>query len=535
MDPGTKCVENLLLLKPIGKGAFGEIYLSQIKGKQGYLATKKISKQHADQPSHAKYLRNELSILKNLRHHRNIVKLIDFKETYNNYYIVMELCNGGSLKDCLKKYQKKTGKPFTEEIVQYLMRQIIDVMKYVHSLGIIHRDLKLDNILVKFNNDSDKNNLNMMKATIKIIDFGCATYMNDSNLVYSTLGTPINMAPTVVNKMNYNQMGINTGNIGYNQKADIWSLGTICYEMLIGQPVFNAKSLEELVYKVQNGTYKVPTYLSKEVISFLNGMLQINSENRLNCEELSRHYFLIKDTKDFKKIDLRAVSGNIQGNKININANLNNTIWSVFEDSNTLINIPSNYIMAEPIKQVNQINLQSPISQDIAINKVKNFPMDNVNKGYKKMNSAKNQNYNIANNEFNPIKNINNDIYGWASSIKIPENSLDKPEVINDDDNDKVSSKLTNDDYQFLDNIPFMKNNEQDSIVEKSKMAGITSNRPPEEINTIGVPPPDKNPKKEVTYTFKGDIFGSLAQEIKKTDKKKKSGGYTSGIGGYEF
>ena len=529
------CVENLMLLKPIGKGAFGEIYLSQIKGKQGYLATKKISKQHADQPSHAKYLRNELSILKNLRHHRNIVKLIDFKETHNNYYIVMELCNGGSLKDCLKKYQKKTGKPFTEEIVQYLMRQIIDVMKYVHSLGIIHRDLKLDNILVKFNNDSDKNNLNMMKATIKIIDFGCATYMNDSNLVYSTVGTPINMAPTVVNKMNYNQMGINTGNIGYNQKADIWSLGTICYEMLIGQPVFNAKSLEELVYKVQNGTYKVPTYLSKEVISFLNGMLQINSENRLSCEELSRHYFLIKDIKDFKKIDLRAVSGNIQGNKININANLNNTIWSVFEDSNTLINIPSNYIMAEPIKQVNQINLQSPISQDIAINKVKNFPMDNVNKGYKKMNSAKNQNYNITNNEFNPIKNINNDIYGWASSIKIPENSLDKPEVINDDDNDKVSSKLTNDDYQFLDNIPFMKNNEQDSIVEKSKTAGITSNRPPEEINTIGVPPPDKNPKKEVTYTFKGDIFGSLAQEIKKTDKKKKSGGYTSGIGGYEF
>jgi len=374
-----------------------------------------------------------------------------------------------------------------------------------------------------------------MKATIKIIDFGCATYMNDSNLVYTAIGTPINMAPTVVNKMNYNQMGINTGKIGYNQKADIWSLGTICYEMLIGQPVFNAKSLEELVYKVQNGTYKVPTYLSKEVISFLNGMFQINSENRLSCEELSRHYFLIKDIKDFKKIDLRAVSGNIQGNKININANLNNTIWSVFEDSNTLINIPSNYIMAEPIKQVNQINLQSPISQDIAINKVKNYPMDNVNKGYKKMKSAKNQNYNIANNEFDPIKNINNDIYGWASSIKIPEHSLDEPEVINDDDDDKVSSKLTNDDYSFLDNITFMKNNEQDSIVEKSKTAGITSNRPPEEINTIGVPPPDKNPKKEVTYTFKGDIFGSLAQEIKKTDKKKKSGGYTSGIGGYEF
>ena len=251
MDPGIMCVENLMLLKPIGKGAFGEIYLSQIKGKQGYLATKKISKQHADQPSHAKYLRNELSILKNLRHHRNIVKLIDFKETHNNYYIVMELCNGGSLKDCLKKYQKKTGKPFTEEIVQYLMRQIIDVMKYVHSLGIIHRDLKLDNILVKFNNESDKNNLEMMKATIKIIDFDCSTYMNESNLVYTGIGTPISMAPTVLN--NYYKMGIN--NIGYNEKADVWSLGTLCYEMLIGKSAFDAQTVQELVNKVLNGSY----------------------------------------------------------------------------------------------------------------------------------------------------------------------------------------------------------------------------------------------------------------------------------------
>ena len=110
------------------------------------------------------------------------------------------------------------------------MRQIINVMKYIHSRGIIHRDLKLDNILVTFDSEYDKNNINMMKATIKIIDFGFATHMGNSNLCYSTVGSPINMDPNILIKMNQNKMGINKGQmLGYNQKADIWSLGTLCF------------------------------------------------------------------------------------------------------------------------------------------------------------------------------------------------------------------------------------------------------------------------------------------------------------------
>ena len=128
----------------------------------------------ADKPGYYKYFENELRILKDL-HHPNIVHLEDVKKDDKYYYIVMEFVNGGSLTDCLKKYQMKYGKSFPEEIVQYLMRQIVDAIKFIHKRNIIHRDLKLDNIMVNFDNDNDKNNLNMMRAKVKIIDFGFAT------------------------------------------------------------------------------------------------------------------------------------------------------------------------------------------------------------------------------------------------------------------------------------------------------------------------------------------------------------------------
>ena len=275
-------IDEITLLKFLGKGSYGEVYLSKKEGKSEFFATKKMDRKFADSPQVSKYLKNEIAILKELKH-KNIVKLEDVKITKNHYYIVMEYCNGGSLSDCLKKYQSIFGQPFSQEIVQYIMRQIINVMKYIHSKGIIHRDLKLDNILVNFDSDFDKNNLNMLKAVIKIIDFGLSTYMGSSNLCYSTVGSPINMDPNILIKMNDNKMGINTGKkLGYDQKADVWSLGTLCYEMLIGKYAFDSKTMQELIKKVQNGSYVVPTKLSKEVVSFLNAMLQFNSQKRLS-------------------------------------------------------------------------------------------------------------------------------------------------------------------------------------------------------------------------------------------------------------
>ena len=122
-------VEDLTLMKCLGKGSFGEVFLTSKRGTTQIFATKKMDRKLTDSPGVRKYFVNEIKILGEVKH-KNIVKLEGLKQTKDHYYVIMEYCNGGSLTDCLDKFKKKYGRPFTEEIVQYLMKQIVDELKY---------------------------------------------------------------------------------------------------------------------------------------------------------------------------------------------------------------------------------------------------------------------------------------------------------------------------------------------------------------------------------------------------------------------
>ena len=333
-------VDDLTLLKCLGKGAFGEVYLTSKQGTQEKFATKKIDKKFAQNPKAKKYIDNEIKILQEIDH-KNIIKLYDVKETNALYYLVMEYCNGGGLSDCLEYHIKQTRRPFSEEVVQYLMRQIVDGIKYLHGKHILHRDIKLDNILVKFDSEEDRQKKNMLKAKVKIIDFGFARYLDPRQLAFSTLGSPINMEPGILRKLNKME---NSRDYGYDEKADIWSLGTICYEMLIGKCTFDANSMKELIGKVEKGNYLLPTSLSKEAASFLNGMLQYDPKKRLTAEQLSRHKFLTKDYKDLTKMNLNNINKHIYGTNLKINSKKNTSIWVIFEEDESLDNISSEMV-----------------------------------------------------------------------------------------------------------------------------------------------------------------------------------------------
>ena len=263
----------------------------------------------------------------------------------------MEFCNGGELSKALEKYQEKNGKPFTEELVQHFMRQIIDAFKYIHERKIIHRDVKLDNILISYDNEKDKEEMNLLKAKAKIIDFGFACKMDKSGLQYTALGSPINMDPLILKKINSSTR--KSRQLGYNQKADIWSLGTICYEMLIGRSAFDADDMEELVNKIEEGSYTVPTNLSSEVISFLNGMLQYDGNSRLTADQLSRHDFLVKNVKDFHQLNLK------KAEKVMNTKKLNASIWSIFNvaDEKKLTEIKGNEFV-KPIDEKEEIEFE---------------------------------------------------------------------------------------------------------------------------------------------------------------------------------
>ena len=325
-------VDNLVLTKSLGKGSFGEVFLTKkVNGKELY-ATKRMDRAEFDKPDNNKRLLNEISILQKISH-KNIVKLIEVKKTKSHIYIVTEFCNGGSLTDNLSKYVQIHRKAFSEEIVQYLMKQIVSAIYYLHMNKIVHRDLKLDNILLNFPNENDKANLNMLKAEIKLIDFGFATRLRtvNGNLANTILGTPSNMEPHMLRDMENQRPSLK----GYNEKVDIWSLGTLCYEMLVGRMAFAGHSMEELYKKVKAGNYKLPLWLSKEAVSFINGMLQYDSNKRLSAVELLNHDFLKKNVKEFQTVDVNQVKDKVRGKVMNINIRQNNTIWEVFnEDHN---------------------------------------------------------------------------------------------------------------------------------------------------------------------------------------------------------
>ena len=363
-------IDGYKLEKELGQGGFSKVLLATKLDTGEKCAIKKIDKSFVTDKRYKKYLNNEIFILNNAKH-ENIIKFFGVKTTMNYLYLIFEYCDGGDLQSCLNKYMDKYNKPFPEEIVQYIMRQIISGFVYLHGRQILHRDVKLENILVKFKSEEDKNNLNMLKTDIKITDFGFSRYLKGDNLAKSVLGNPINMDPKILRKMARIE---NDSDFGYDQKADIWSLGTITYELLIGCPAFDATSYDELIQKIEKGNYRIPhdISLSKEAIAFLNGMMRYDPKTRLSIDELAKQFFLTKDISTFHYIHLRKSKLDLaQSIVINAkeekNSNINN-IWSFYDENSDV----------SQIDPKDSIGDKSFIPHEYSKTKIKDEPKDVV-------------------------------------------------------------------------------------------------------------------------------------------------------------
>ena len=176
-----KQIDEYVLENLLGEGSFGSVYKTTKINSNEVYATKVIPKRLLNQGRSYEFFKREVEILKKIDH-KNINKLYSEKETNNNHYLILEYCNGGDLFKISSQYKKKNGKPLPEEFVQYYVGQICDALHYLHDKNIIHRDLKLENILVHFDNEKDKNELNIFESKIKLIDFGLARTIDHQNL-----------------------------------------------------------------------------------------------------------------------------------------------------------------------------------------------------------------------------------------------------------------------------------------------------------------------------------------------------------------
>jgi serine/threonine protein kinase len=325
MKQVLKKVKDYELIKCLGSGTFGEVYLTENEKNHKQFATKVIPTSFLKRPELKKYIDSEIKIMKQLDH-ENTIKLHEFFQTNNNLYFIMEYINGGTLSDYLSSYKLKTGKPFSQKMIQHFVKQIVQGLIYIHSKNIIHRDLKLDNILLSFPSKIPKENREYSQATVKIIDFGLST---QKTFAMSNPGTPAYMDPIILQKFNKSG-GIKRFRL-YDKKADIWSLGAITYEMLTGQNIFQADDLDELISKVEKGNYYLKVDdLSNEILSFLNCMLQYEPKNRLSAKDLALHQFLTEKPEDFEKADVSDIEYKINEGFLTINIFNNNTIKKMF-------------------------------------------------------------------------------------------------------------------------------------------------------------------------------------------------------------
>ncbi|XP_054629211.1 serine/threonine-protein kinase ULK1a isoform X3 [Dunckerocampus dactyliophorus] len=257
----------------IGHGAFAVVFKGRHKEKHEWeVAVKCINKKNLSK-SHS-LLGKEIKILKELKH-RNIVRLLDCQEIGGCVYLVMEYCNGGDLAEYLQS--KGT---LSEDTIRVFLQQIAQAMKVLQSKGILHRDLKPQNILLCHPMGRRSSSIN---TCVKIADFGFARHLQTNTMAATLCGSPMYMAPEVIMSQNY------------DAKADLWSIGTIIYQCLTGKAPFHANTPQELrLYYECNRTLvpSIPKETSSNLRQLLLGLLQRNHKDRISFDEFFHHSFL---------------------------------------------------------------------------------------------------------------------------------------------------------------------------------------------------------------------------------------------------
>nr|DBA17666.1 TPA: hypothetical protein GDO54_003080 [Pyxicephalus adspersus] len=257
--------------KKLGQGSFGVVIEATHKESGKKWAIKKVNREKAGS-SAVKLLEREVSILKRVNH-EHIIHLEEVFETPKRMYLVMELCEGGELREILQRRKR-----FSETETRRVIHSLASAIAYLHKKDIVHRDLKLENILVKSNeNRSDEG----MMVNIKVTDFGLAVQkggVGGENMLQATCGTPIYMAPEIINAHDY------------SQQCDIWSIGVIMYMLLCGDPPFIGSSEEKLFELIKKGelifSHAAWQSVSEAAKDVLQKLMRVDPADRITANEL---------------------------------------------------------------------------------------------------------------------------------------------------------------------------------------------------------------------------------------------------------
>lgn len=259
-----KKIEDYILENKIGEGQFGTVYKAKNIKTNNYFAIKVISKSLFQKNKlMRRQLKRETMIMSQSRH-ENLMFLHRSFETSRNYYLVLDFCEGGDLEKFISQHKIKY---FSEPEAINVIRQIMHGFQELHRRNVMHRDLKLENIFIN-------------GSHVILGDFGTAKVVKE--MTSTTVGTPLNMAPEVM------------AGDDYNNKTDLWSIGIVFYQLLIGKPPFFALSIGQLKQQAltksgENLDFKNKNHFCEDAKDLLKKLLEPDPEKRISWCDFFNH------------------------------------------------------------------------------------------------------------------------------------------------------------------------------------------------------------------------------------------------------
>ncbi|XP_041946355.1 aurora kinase A [Alosa sapidissima] len=258
-------LDNFEIGRALGKGKFGNVYLARERQSMFILALKVLFKKQLEKAGVEHQLRREVEIQSHLRH-PNILRLYGYFHDASRVYLILEFAPKGQLYTELQC----CGTFNDQRSATYIM-ELADALHYCHSKNVIHRDIKPENLLLGPNGE------------LKIADFGWSVH------------TPSSRRSTLCGTLDYLPPEMIEGRT-HDEKVDLWSLGVLCYEFLVGKPPFETKTHEETYRKISRVDFSFPQHVSAGGRDLISRLLKHNPMHRLPTQGVMGHPWIAENS-----------------------------------------------------------------------------------------------------------------------------------------------------------------------------------------------------------------------------------------------
>ena len=261
-------IKDFEILKELGCGSFGRVFLARhIKTKVKY-AIKAIDKQNKTNIEEKPYFRRELEVMYKI-HHPNVVKLFGHFEDNKYCYFIMEYISKGNVYNLITLDKKKQ---LSTKVVATIMKDVISAAYFLHNMNppIIHRDIKPENVLL---NEG---------IVAKLTDFGWSNYIQDDKERRTVCGTPIYLAPEIIKEQ------------GHDERVDIWCIGVLLFELTTGSVPFKGNDIETLKSNILHLKISWPKEMNPDARDLISKILKLDPSQRMPLEDMLEHPFFLK-------------------------------------------------------------------------------------------------------------------------------------------------------------------------------------------------------------------------------------------------